>query len=64
MSFKYPGQEYYALRNVSFRIEPGQLCVSPTISYTRINGDIFSVGYRRHERVWQEHYLEVNLTNL
>lgn len=27
MSFKYPGQEYYALRNVSFRIEPGQLCV-------------------------------------
>ncbi|KAA1475431.1 P-loop containing nucleoside triphosphate hydrolase protein [Dentipellis sp. KUC8613] len=27
VSFKYPGTEEYALRNASFKLEPGQLCV-------------------------------------
>ena len=27
VSFKYPGADQYALRNVSFSLDPGQLCV-------------------------------------
>jgi ABC-type multidrug transport system fused ATPase/permease subunit len=27
VSFKYPGTEKYALKNISFKIEPGHLCV-------------------------------------
>ncbi|KAI9507419.1 HlyB/MsbA family ABC transporter [Russula earlei] len=27
VSFRYPGSEDYALRNISFRVAPGQLCV-------------------------------------
>ena len=27
VSFQYPGSEEYALRNISFRVNPGQLCV-------------------------------------
>jgi len=27
VSFKYPGSEEYALRNISFKVGPGQLCV-------------------------------------
>ena len=27
VSFKYPGAENYALRNISFALCPGQLCV-------------------------------------
>ena len=27
VSFKYPGSDHYAIRNVSFKIEAGQLCV-------------------------------------
>ena len=29
VSFRYPGSENFALRDVSFKIEKGQLCVSP-----------------------------------
>ena len=29
VSFRYPGSESYALRNTSFKIGAGQLCVSP-----------------------------------
>ncbi len=29
VSFKYPGAENYALRNISFTLCPGQLCVCP-----------------------------------
>jgi ABC-type multidrug transport system fused ATPase/permease subunit len=27
VSFKYPGTDNHALKNISFKIEPGQLCV-------------------------------------
>lgn len=27
VSFKYPGSDDYALRNVSFKVDRGQLCV-------------------------------------
>ena len=30
VSFRYPGSENFALRDVSFKIEKGQLCVSST----------------------------------
>lgn len=30
VSFRYPGSEIFALRDVSFKIGKGQLCVSPT----------------------------------
>ena len=30
VSFKYPGTDKYALRNVSFNLLPGQLCVRPS----------------------------------
>lgn len=34
VSFRYPGAEHYAIRNVSFKILPGQLCVrqSPIVA--------------------------------
>ncbi len=28
VSFRYPGSEKYALRDISFRVERGQLCVN------------------------------------
>lgn len=31
VSFRYPGSEDYALRDVSFKVNPGQLCVRPNI---------------------------------
>lgn len=31
VSFRYPGKDGFALRDVSFKIEKGQLCVSPTL---------------------------------
>lgn len=36
VSFRYPGSENFALRDVSFKIEKGQLCVSPTPSTFRV----------------------------
>ena len=31
VSFRYPGSEDYALRDISFKVNPGQLCVRPNI---------------------------------
>ena len=31
--FRYPGSESYVLRDVSFKIGPGQLCVSPSLHH-------------------------------
>ena len=31
VSFQYPGSELYALRDTSFRVLPGQLCVRPRL---------------------------------
>jgi ABC-type multidrug transport system fused ATPase/permease subunit len=31
VSFRYPSSEKYALRDVSFKVEPGQLCVRPSL---------------------------------
>jgi hypothetical protein len=33
VSFRYPGSEKYALRDVSFEVGPGQLCVRPSVLY-------------------------------
>jgi ABC-type multidrug transport system fused ATPase/permease subunit len=39
VSFRYPGSETYALRNTSFKIKQGQLCVSPLlVSCTGVHG--------------------------
>ena len=35
VSFKYPDREEYALRNVSFRIEQGHLCVRMPFVHSR-----------------------------
>ena len=32
VSFRYPGKDDFALRNISFKVEKGQLCVSATLS--------------------------------
>lgn len=37
VSFRYPGWETFALRNVSFKIEKGQLCVSPALLTLRVS---------------------------
>jgi len=34
VSFRYPGNTEYALQNVSFRIHPGQLCVSLILTWS------------------------------
>ena len=33
VSFRYPGSEQYALKGVSFKVLPGQLCVCPSMLY-------------------------------
>jgi hypothetical protein len=33
VSFRYPGSEDYVLRDISFTVGPGQLCVRPCIQY-------------------------------
>lgn len=35
VSFKYPGSKSYALRNVSFEVKPGQLCVRRSWLWTK-----------------------------
>ena len=48
ISFRYPGKDDFALRNVSFKIEKGQLCVSTILSlsiHPRIS-DFRTLGYR------------------
>jgi ABC-type multidrug transport system fused ATPase/permease subunit len=36
VSFKYPGSESFALRNTSFKIQQGQLCVRHSVTSTRL----------------------------
>jgi len=59
VSFKYPGTEKYALRNVSFKIGAGHLCVGlvPCCMHTHL---IDLLGHRRRERFWEEHHLEID----
>lgn len=36
VTFKYPGASKYALKNVSFTLLPGQLCVRPPQGFPRV----------------------------
>ena len=49
VSFRYPGSDGFVLRDVSFKIEKGQLCVSPIniLSFgLRYMPDSLELGYR------------------
>jgi ABC-type multidrug transport system fused ATPase/permease subunit len=57
VSFQYPGSEEYALRNISFKVGPGQLCVCFLLGVyvqTLLIFVIF-IGHYRFERIRKEH---------
>jgi ABC-type multidrug transport system fused ATPase/permease subunit len=41
VSFKYPGTDNYALNDISFKIEPGQLCVRGVKTLADITNEHF-----------------------
>src|SRR6266566_3104047 len=61
VSFQYPGSEEYALRNTSFKVGPGQLCVCLLLGvYIFRNKQtlltfVISIGHYRSERIRKEH---------
>jgi len=62
VSFRYPSSGDFALRDVSFKIEKGQLCVSPVllVSAFRCMPDSQAKGYRWDQRFWEEHRAQIN----
>lgn len=46
VSFTYPGAQDYALRDVSFKLGQGQLCVSNDYLYSRLDVDIYAHASR------------------
>ena len=43
VSFRYPDKNDFALRDVSFKIEKGQLCVSSMLSTSRVSGALLTL---------------------
>ena len=67
VSFRYPGSESYALHNVSFKIEAGQLCVSSYLHKYVLHSMELLAAYTDHrwrERLREEHDLETDLTHI
>ena len=70
VSFRYPGSETFALRNTSFKIKQGQLCVRPLgcppLANRNDNGAHFCVikGDCRCKRLRQEYNSQIDISSL
>lgn len=55
VSFKYSEKDDFALTNVSFKIEQGQLCVSDANISSGCDAEMLPSGHCRREWIWEEH---------
>ena len=62
VSFKYPDADKYALKNISFKLLPGQLCVCNSSIVMHFLTEDASLGDSREEWRREKHHIEAHRT--